>query len=1127
MKWLILIICLCWPVLAVAQNFEDSFSDGNFSINPSWSGADSNFVVFDLEGNNVLRLNDNEASTSYLSTPSFNIVGEWEFFVRLDFSPSNNNFTQIFLMSDRADLSGEVNGYALRWGENLAGDVFRLFRMTNGVQDREVLSGTTNVSSGGEYRIKVSRDNSGNWALEAAEEYLGSMVQEAIGNDNTYTSASFFGIKATYTSGNVNDFYFDFKIDEPPVIIEPLFVNEFLRLNTTELDISFNRDINVSSVQTSDFELNGSTNPQSFLSEENDALRITFQNSFPTGQTNTLLISGISSATNDTVLNDTTLSFVLFDEFEVGDVLINEFLKDPPTGSGLPEYIELKNATSKYLNLKSWKVGDNNTLNTISDEDIVLLPHSFLVITSNPEALITTFGEGNYIDVSLPALNNSTDQIRVFNASGINVDSLEYDLGWGGENVALERRSLEAGAIFRANWGDSPSPDFGTPGKENLIEKDNEAPFLESALLVDNETITLQFNEELKAEPALDLRNYSNNSGKIFETIMFLSDVIEIKISPALNDGEPIEMIIRSQEDIFGNKKDTTGVAKLTYLEIVPALKNEVVINEIMYRRKDELSPEFVELYNTTEKTFDLLGWSFKDASSSSSSIPEGTFLSSGEYLVLTDREDFASSFPNAIYLSSFPSLNDSGDQIIIKNADGITIDSVFYQSTWGGDVSGVSVERKDPLRASNDGSNWGSNTSQSGFSGGGQNTVFEDDVTSPEIIFASENDTSTFVAFSEFIQLTAQTVFRINDIEGEVLTFDPDQANHIYIEKDGIIEAVPKYKASSSLEIEIKNLTDTRGNVSSSSTSLVSLPLSKGDVVINEILFNPLANNEDNLPDQTEYIELYNRSLFAISLEGISLHDTPDEDNEIRSLFPVSSQYKWIEPKGYFLIYSEDETASFSESKIAQYFSMEDESDQFTMQVDRSSLSLAASDDAIYLADINDNTIDSVFYNESWQNPNLFDTDGIAIERIDPAGASNNESNWSSSTHVSGGTPNLKNSIFQEAGALPESLGISFMPNPFSPDDDGFEDHLFINYTLNAPDYLLRVRIFDRYGREVRKLADGLQTGFKGSLIWDGLTDDKKKNRVGIYIVLFEAYNSANGSNQTFKETVVLARMF
>ena len=45
-----------------------------------------------------------------------------------------------------------------------------------------------------------------------------------------------------------------------------------------------------------------------------------------------------------------------FEEFEIGDVLINEFLKDPPPGSGLPEYVEIVNTSNKILNLKIGKL---------------------------------------------------------------------------------------------------------------------------------------------------------------------------------------------------------------------------------------------------------------------------------------------------------------------------------------------------------------------------------------------------------------------------------------------------------------------------------------------------------------------------------------------------------------------------------------------------------------------------------------------------------------------------------------------------------------------------------------------------------------------------------------------------
>ncbi|HBQ60265.1 MAG TPA: hypothetical protein DD671_11760, partial [Balneolaceae bacterium] len=66
----------------------------------------------------------------------------------------------------------------------------------------------------------------------------------------------------------------------------------------------------------------------------------------------------------------------------------------------------------------------------------------------------------------------------------------------------------------------------------------------------------------------------------------------------------------------------------------------------------------------------------------------------------------------------------------------------------------------------------------------------------------------------------------------------------------------------------------DFRGNSSEDLSIEVSQPLASSNVVINEILYNPLANPDDNLPDQTEYVELYNRSEYAVSLEGFFLHD-------------------------------------------------------------------------------------------------------------------------------------------------------------------------------------------------------------------------------------------------------------
>lgn len=1388
MKNLLLFVLITLPSLAVAQtvNFQDDFSDQDIS---DWSGDTGNFIFTEESGNTLLQQNAPSAGSSYLSIPSTDVEGYWEFFVRMDFSPSDGNKTEIYLMSNSDDLTGALDGYKLLAGEDGSNDVFRLFRIDAGSEASEIITGTTNISSGGDYRVKVTRDASGNWTLEVAEGYAGVLNEEGTGTDNTYTSATHFGFNTTYTSTRADLFTFDFKIDIPPVE-----VTSASPVNDNEVDVTFSRAVDFNTVDNTDFILNpGNINPQSVSQQSSDIARITFASAISSGISQ-LSVTGIDDLNGETSLADTTLSFVIFDDYQPGDIIINEFMKDPPTGTA--EYVELKNISDRYLNLRNWKIGDNNAFATITGSDFAILPDSFAVISADTSTLSAFYGNANYMQASLPAFNNTgSEQVRLRDENDIIQDSLEYNSDWGGEDVAIERRSPAVSSTFRENWGDSPSEDLGTPGLSNLITPDVTAPellgiqrpandqielsfserlqeveaqnstnftlsanglsegvpALQSVTLTSPSSITLQYDAPLSSEPSgttyeltisnqtdifgntaadisssffvieyavadsgdvfisefmynpatgftdfIEIYNptdnafnlqgwtYNDNSGnartisdsefalapnsyvvlvpdstisgmfpnitladmgsgfanlnsttpddivirkqngtpidsltytpewggnevslerksvgapsiyrenwgdspsgnlatpgepnqiqpdnippEIINALIVAPDSIRItfneridsvlakntanySISPSVSiseiaefsgnrliivlgtsliDGEVYTLTIEDQADIFGNIQASVST-ELQYTEFSPADIGNVIINEILYQRESADSQEFIELYNRTNRNFDLSNWTLSDATGSTA-IPEGTELRGGEYLVLTDLQIFADEVQNGVYLSGFPSLNDDEDAVVIKNEDGITIDSLFYNETWGGNEPGVSLERKDPESASNDASNWASNEG-SGSSAGVQSSVFEPDETPPQILFSKlQSDGTIFVAFTEFVNIDNASAF-VNEQPASIIDYSETDGNIVILENpvsgSAPSSAKAKGNASEPLSLTFTDITDFRGNANQELGVEISQPINPGTVVINEILYNPLANSDDNLPDQTEYVELFNPSDYAVSLEGFFLHDEPDEDGEVRSLFPVSSQYKWIPAGAYVVVYAEDEAPNFSESQLAEYFELENESDQFKVRIDRSSLSLSNSDDAIYLADSTGTTIDSVFYDESWQNPNLFDTDGVALERIDPEGPSDDPSNWSSSTRVNGGTPGEQNSIFQEAGSVSENTGITFTPNPFSPDDDGFEDNLFINYKLDESDYLLRVRIFDRYGREVRELADGLQAGFEGSLIWDGRTDDNRSNRVGIYIVLFEAYNSANGSNVTFKKTVVLARKF
>src|SRR5579859_6084043 len=89
---------------------SDDFSDGDFTVNPAWSGSTSQFMI---NASRQLQLNSTIAGVSYLSTP-FTATAldqyEWHFYAKQSFAPSGSNYGRVYLVSDQADLSQALNG---------------------------------------------------------------------------------------------------------------------------------------------------------------------------------------------------------------------------------------------------------------------------------------------------------------------------------------------------------------------------------------------------------------------------------------------------------------------------------------------------------------------------------------------------------------------------------------------------------------------------------------------------------------------------------------------------------------------------------------------------------------------------------------------------------------------------------------------------------------------------------------------------------------------------------------------------------------------------------------------------------------------------------------------------------
>jgi len=133
-----------------------------------------------------------------------------------------------------------------------------------------------------------------------------------------------------------------------------------------------------------------------------------------------------------------------------------------------------------------------------------------------------------------------------------------------------------------------------------------------------------------------------------------------------------------------------------------------------------------------------------------------------------------------------------------------------------------------------------------------------------------------------------------------------------------------------------------------------------------------------------------------------------------------------------------------------------------------------------------------------------------------------NKSENWGPSLAINGATPGEQNSIFSDLST--QTSKIDIQPNPFSPDDDGFEDHTIIGGEIPDKSARIKIQIFDIKGRKVRTLNDNAFTGSKFNVVWDGINDDNQLARMGIYIVFVQILNDRNGVLRELKSSVVLA---
>jgi hypothetical protein len=157
-------------------------------------------------------------------------------------------------------------------------------------------------------------------------------------------------------------------------------------------------------------------------------------------------------------------------------------------------------------------------------------------------------------------------------------------------------------------------------------------------------------------------------------------------------------------------------------LGCLKASNAQIVITEIMYNPAESGTDttEFIELYNAGTTTENLQNYYF--SSGIVDTFLNSTPIAAGSYVVITVN---SAAFQNRYGIAATKQwisggLNNTGEAIVLRNASGVVVDSVFYRdsapfptgSTAGQpDEGGASLVLCDPNSDNNIGSNWRSST--------------------------------------------------------------------------------------------------------------------------------------------------------------------------------------------------------------------------------------------------------------------------------------------------------------------------------------------------------------------------------------------------------------------------------
>lgn len=635
------------------------------------------------------------------------------------------------------------------------------------------------------------------------------------------------------------------------------------------------------------------------------------------------------------------------------------------------------------------------------------------------------------------------------------------------------------------------------------IFADFDAPVLQTVSVISPESLELLFNENVDLISAETITNYSVDAG-VGNPINAVRDFSNpAKVILTFADEFPQEILLHlSVNNIADEAGNIMSLQTMEFIYINNGIF-DVVINEIFADPSPVIGlpeAEYIELFNTTLFDISLQDWFLTDATGTTDAFPE-IILPADSFIIVTDdsNADLFTTYGLVIGVNNFPSLNNDGDNLTLFSSEGIAIHNVQFTSAWYQNTikesGGYSLEMIDVLNPCQGINNWIASNDLSGGTPGKVNSVAASnpDNISPMLlsVYPQSNDT-LIVNFDE--EVLSSTLFTT------AFTIDNGIGNPVAIIVEGsIVNSVTLILSSPLISsilytLSVSDISDCSGNIIMLGNTMqfgISEETLAGDIVINEVLFNPATGGYD-------YVELYNNSKKILDLSDLYIIELNIDDTSMISEFANVSVNGRLFFPGTYVLLTEDI------SNVAQQYNRNDISNFITV----SGMPNYPDDAGIVLIQTKGFVnIDRLEYSDEWQFELLEDDDGVALERVSFSAPTQDANNWHSAAELIGyGTPGYQNSNYNAAVIADNLLQLEY--SVFSPDGDGYQDLLMITYQTQAEGFVANIRIFDDAGRPLATILNNETLAREGFITWDGVYDDGRRAPMGIYFLYAEFFN-------------------